>query len=84
MPNETDTLVKFVKEQYSSYVGKTIKEIRLMTQKELDEMYWEVGYSDVPIVVIFDDNQAWIPSRDFEGNGPGCLITADVETISFR
>lgn len=68
----------FIEKEYGSFIGKTIKEIRPMHQAELESLSWDTNFSDIPLVVIFTDNQAWIPSRDPEANGPGFLIAADL------
>ena len=84
LKSQQQVLSSFLEREYGSYIGRTIKEIRPMTQQEVDHMYWDLGYSDVPFVILFDDGQAWIPSRDPEANGPGFLLNADVQTLSFR
>lgn len=68
----------YIQKQYGSFVGKTIKEIRVLSKEELDSLFWTPNHTEVPLVVIFNDGQAWIPSCDPEGNGPGFLISADL------
>jgi hypothetical protein len=66
--------------EYSTFVGKKIQTIRPLTKAECEDLAWEYDdrYQDFPaFVIIFDDGQALIPSRDPEGNGPGFLITGD-------
>ncbi|HRZ18686.1 MAG TPA: hypothetical protein P5136_01400 [Methanofastidiosum sp.] len=49
-----------------------IKEIRPMTKEEMDAEGW---YGDRPPSVIeLADGTKLYPSRDSEGNGPGCLF----------
>lgn len=64
---------------YAGFIGATIKEIRPLTKTEMEDLAWDYnGWGDYPgFVIIFEDGQAFIPSRDPEGNGPGFLITGD-------
>ena len=75
-----DTLQKILNKEYGSFIGKTILEIRPLRDSELGDLGWHglVGFTDIPMVIIFTDGQALIPSQDPEGNGPGWLFTADV------
>ena len=59
-----------------SLIGKTVKKVRLMTKEELKSEGWEC-WRDVPVVIIFDDGTKIYPSRDPEGNGPGCTFGID-------
>ena len=71
-------LEQFIEIEYNSFIGKKIVQIRPLRKTELDDLAWHCSYSDIPIVIIFEDGQALIPSSDPEANGPGFLITADV------
>lgn len=51
-------------------IGKRIKEVRRLTDKELDSEGW-----DTPcLVLVLEDNTLLYPSMDEEGNGPGVLF----------
>lgn len=69
---------KYIKRDYGSFVGKTIKEIRPLTKQECEDLAWEYDYEDYAVVVIFTDNTGFIPMADPEGNGSGFLA----ETVS--
>lgn len=71
----------YVKDEFSSLVGRTLISIRALTDEECEEMMWSAGYSEIPLVMIFDDGQAAIVSRDPEGNGPGWLLLATAEEV---
>lgn len=75
---QTDFIKNVIDAQYGSFIGKTIVEIRTLTDQEMKSLYWYQGSGDIPMVIIFNDGQALIPSSDSEGNGPGFLITADL------
>ncbi len=51
-------------------IGKTITEIRPMTDEEMREEYWD----ERAMVLIFNDGTKLYPSRDDEGNGAGTLF----------
>lgn len=53
-------------------VGKTIKEVRYMTDEEL-EMY---GWFKRVLVIFFTDGSYMLPSMDDEGNDGGALFTS--------
>lgn len=50
--------------------GKTIVDIRWMSEDEVREMGWSCG----AVVLVLDDGTLLLPSRDDEGNGPGALF----------
>jgi hypothetical protein len=52
----------------SGLIGKTVKEIRIMTEVELRSEGWDDRNCTV---IVFDDGTLLYPSRDEEGNGPG-------------
>ena len=53
-------------------VGKTIKEVRYMTQKECTDMMWY----NRPLAIFFTDGTYIFPSADDEGNDGGALFTS--------
>ena len=52
-------------------VGKKIKSIRYMTQKEVEEFMWFKS----AVVIVFTDGTYLIPSMDDEGNDGGAIFT---------
>lgn len=51
-------------------IGKKIKEVRYMTDKELDYEGWAAPC----LVLVLEGGALLYPSKDSEGNGPGCLF----------
>lgn len=60
-------------------VGKKIKAVEYLTEKESNEMMW----NGRPIIIIFDDDSYIFPMSDDEGNDAGALATSftDLSTI---
>jgi hypothetical protein len=71
---------EFLQRQYSSLIGKKIKAIRLLTDSEVEDLYWDKTYGDVAFAIILDDDQVLIPSSDPECNGPGFILLGDLVT----
>jgi hypothetical protein len=68
-------MAKLTKSPEQLLVGATVKAIRPMTKKEMDEQCWDVGrVHAAPTVVEFTNGVKIFPSRDEEGNGAGCLF----------
>lgn len=53
--------------------GKTIAEVRTMTNEEMEQEGWE-HYREKPPVIVLEDGTKLFPSQDPEGNGPGALF----------
>jgi|TARA_R110000796_G_scaffold173614_3_gene290602 hypothetical protein len=70
---------KWEKQSSKHLVGKTIDEVRYMTNKEMEDMGWD----QKPLVIFFTDNTFIYASADDEGNNGGALFTnfKDLETI---
>ena len=64
----------YIKMEYGSLVGKTVEQVRMLTDEEIEQFMWDGNYGAVPFVVFFTDGSFIIPSRDDEGNGAGTLI----------
>jgi hypothetical protein len=63
-----------------SLMGRTIVDTRRMTVAELEREGWDVEPGDEPpLVLVLDNGTMLYPSRDWEGNGPGCLFGTDQE-----
>lgn len=60
---------EFIKNLESQLVGKTIKSIRYMSDKEMSAWEWNKR----PIIIILSDNTFIIPQRDDEGNDGGAV-----------
>jgi len=56
----------------SKLVGKTIKNVRYMNDKELQEHYWDKR----PLIIFFTDGTYMYSSMDDEGNDGGALFTS--------
>jgi len=56
-------------------LGKKIKAVSYMTEKEADSM----GWSKRPVVIELEDGTHFFPSMDDEGNDGGALFTSDKE-----
>lgn len=59
-------------------VGRTIKEVRYLTEQEREDLGW---YSR-PIALRLDDGTWLWPSRDDEGNDAGALFTTDTKLMT--
>lgn len=57
--------------------GKTIKEVRYMTQEEQDLYHWD----SKAVVIFFTDGSYIFPSSGDEGNSPGSLFTS-IDSLS--
>lgn len=53
-------------------VGLTIKAVRKMTAKEMNQEGWDGG--GAPTVIELSDGMCLYAMRDEEGNGPGVLV----------
>lgn len=74
----TMTNDEYIKKEFGSLVGRTIKAVRPLRQAELEDMYWHDACGSVGFAIILDDGQVLIPSQDEEGNGPGHVIIGDL------
>ena len=55
--------------EFNFLIGKTIKYIRYMTNKETDNF----GFYKRPLIIYFDDHSFLIPQSDDEGNDGGAM-----------
>ena len=65
----------FIQNEFGGLVGKTVKEVRPMTEAEYGDLYWH--NNGMGFVVIFTDGTCFIPSSDAEGNAPGFLFLGE-------
>lgn len=54
-------------------IGKKIIDIRPMTEKEIEEQYWQHD-SENAFAIVLENGTVLFPSRDYEGNGPGVMF----------
>jgi len=66
----TETETRWTKQVRKELVGRTIKDIRYLTEEETPQ--WNAR----PIVLILDDGQYIIPMMDDEGNDGGSMATS--------
>lgn len=71
MKDKKEHIEKWNEKCSNVLVGKTIKEVRYMTDKELEECGW---FKRV-LVIFFTDGTYMFPSMDDEGNDGGALFT---------
>lgn len=65
-------------------VGQKIAEIRDATDDELQEQGWSSDHIDgSPTVIVLENGVKLFPSRDPEGNGPGCLFGVTEDGVGF-
>ena len=60
---------EFIKALESQLVGKTIKSIRYMNDREM-EMF---GWYKRPVIILLSDNTFVVPQSDDEGNDGGAI-----------
>jgi hypothetical protein len=63
----------WLKHAKKNLIGKTITDIRYMTDGEAKELCWE----DKPLIIIFNDGSFIYSSIDGEGNNGGFLFGQD-------
>lgn len=54
--------------------GLTIVKAREMTEFEMQKEGWDIRSHKPPIAFVLSDQSVLYPSRDEEGNGPGCMF----------
>lgn len=54
-------------------VGKTVRNVRYMTDDEIENF----GWYKAPIVIIFTDGSMLVPQEDDEGNDGGAMFYYD-------
>jgi hypothetical protein len=64
--------MNWTKEIKKHLVGKTIKNVRYLTDEEMEEFMWYKR----PVVIFFTDGSYMIPSADDEGNDGGAIFTS--------
>jgi hypothetical protein len=64
-------------------IGAKVKDIRSMTNLELQTEGWEAPYREGVTCVELEDGTILYPSTDGEGNGPGKLFGTTIEGQAF-
>ena len=64
-------------------IGARVKDIRSMTESELQVEGWEAPYREGVTCVELEDGTVLYPSADGEGNGPGKLFGTTKEGQAF-
>lgn len=64
---------KWNKKASDFLIGKTIKSVRYMNDKDMKDFMW---YKK-PVIITFTDGSYIIPQKDDEGNDGGALFTSD-------
>lgn len=64
--------MNWTKEIQKFLVGKTIKNVRYLNDKEMEGMMWYKR----PVAIFFTDGHYIIPSADDEGNDGGAIFTS--------
>lgn len=60
---------------FGSLVGKTVLGVRPMHLEECENIGWDYDYGGYfPMVIVFTDGTALIPSSDPEGNSQGFMF----------
>ena len=75
------TNLDYIKKEYGSLVGRTIKTVRPLSLSEIEDFGWDDGYGEVAFVIVLDDGTALVPSQDAEGNGPGQIFIESTVTV---
>ena len=72
---------EYIKKEYGSIVGASVKKVREMSANELEMFGWEDRYGSVPMVIELSNGQALIPSMDPEGNGAGHIFLENLVQV---
>lgn len=56
----------------SELEGKTIVEVREMTDEEMESEHWHSSRN--PLALVLDNGDILYPSQDPEGSGAGCMF----------
>ena len=70
--DETMKYTKYYRSEYKALLGRRIMDVRAMFPEEVDNMGW--GGREPGAVFILEGGVLFIPTKDWEGNGPGALL----------
>jgi hypothetical protein len=63
--------------------GNAIKEVRKMTEEEMEGEFWEANHHSPPKVIVLEDGTKLYPSQDSEGNSFGQMFGETSEGDKF-
>ena len=69
--NDTPDARAYIQREFGSLVGRTITEVRVLTDDDMEQCGWESGFGAVAFEFVLDDGRTLVPSSDPEGNSPG-------------
>ena len=68
----------------SCLIGKSLAHVRLMTDREMEEMGWDADVQGRPTVLLFQGGTRLYAAQDPEGSGPGVLFGVDAGWTRFQ
>ena len=74
-----ENMNKYFNELFGSLVGKTVKGIIALNDKDIESMGWDPDHDTEAFGVLFTDGTFVVPMQDPEGNGPGFFFLQEVE-----
>lgn len=72
--NDTPESRAFIQREFGDLVGRTITDVRILTDEDMEACGWKSGLGDVAFEFVLDDGRSLCPSQDTEGNGPGFVF----------
>lgn len=76
---EVNKMNDYFLREFGSLIGKTVKKIVALNDKEIEAMGWSTDYDTESFGIVFTDGTLFIPMADPEGNGPGFAYLQEVE-----
>ena len=76
---EVNKMNDYFLREFGSLIGKTVKKIVALNDKEIEAMGWDTNYDTEAFGIVFTDGTLFIPMADPEGNGPGFAYLQEVE-----
>jgi hypothetical protein len=76
---EVEKMGEAFRKEFGSLVGKTVKGIVALSDKDIEAMAWDPDYDDEAFGIVFTDGTLVVPMSDPEGNGPGFLFMQEAE-----
>ena len=68
---EVNKMGTYFRKEFGSLIGKTVKTIVALSDKDIEAMGWSTDYDTEAFGIVFTDGTLFIPMADPEGNGPG-------------
>ena len=76
---EVNEMTGYFRKEFGSLIGKTVKTVVALNDKEIEAMGWNTGWNTESFAIVFTDGTLFIPMADPEGNGPGFAYIQEVE-----